>query len=289
MHIRPHLDYCDFIYHIPVTTREQKDFDSTRTLNYQMMTLGSTQYQAALAVSGTWKGTSREKIYEELGWESLDQRRMFRRLIQFYKIMTGLTPEYLRTPIPSLHGHLFGDRFTNVIKTFFCRTDRFRNSFFPNSVSLWNDLGPELRGAESLSTFKQNILKIYRPMKKSLFDIFDPDGIKWIFQLRVGLSQLRSHKKAHNFQDTPDDKCCCTLSSETTVHFLLHCPNFVEQRRELFHTLNPLLNNMRFLDDELLVRLLLYGDDIFEFRSNQSILKATIDFIRRSARLCSFQ
>ena len=49
MHIRPHLDCCDFIYHIPVTTREQKDIDSTRTLNYQMMTLESTQYQAALA------------------------------------------------------------------------------------------------------------------------------------------------------------------------------------------------------------------------------------------------
>ena len=106
MHVRPHLDYCDFIYHIPVKTRETIDFDSTRTLNYQMMSLESTQYQAALAVSGAWKGTNREKIYQELGWESLDQRRMFRRLTQFYKIMSGLTPEYLRTPIPSLHVNL---------------------------------------------------------------------------------------------------------------------------------------------------------------------------------------
>ena len=126
-------------------------------------------------------------------------------------------------------------------------------------------------------------------MKKSLFDIFDPDGIKWIFQLRVGLSQLRSHKNAHNFQDTPDDKCCCTLNSETTIHYLLHCTNFVEQRRELFRVLNPLLNNLRFLNDEHLVRLLLYGDDIFEYETNQSILKATIDFIRRTSRLCSVQ
>ena len=52
MHIRPHLDYCDFIYHIPVKSRETSDFDTSRTLNYQMNKLESTQYQAALAVSG---------------------------------------------------------------------------------------------------------------------------------------------------------------------------------------------------------------------------------------------
>ena len=87
MHVRPHLDYCDMIYHIPIKTKEMSDGDSQRNLNYLMGTLESTQYQAALAVSGAWKGTSREKIYNELGWESLDERRMFRRLVQFYKIM----------------------------------------------------------------------------------------------------------------------------------------------------------------------------------------------------------
>ena len=67
MHIRPHLDYCDIIYHIPIKSREIKDFDISRTLNYQMQALESTQYQAALAVSGAWKGSSRVKIYNELG------------------------------------------------------------------------------------------------------------------------------------------------------------------------------------------------------------------------------
>ena len=43
------------------------DGDSQRNLNYLIGTLESTQYQAALAVSGAWKGTSREKIYIELG------------------------------------------------------------------------------------------------------------------------------------------------------------------------------------------------------------------------------
>ena len=102
MHVRPHLDYCDVIYHIPVISNE---FDSSLTLNYQMNALERTQYQAALAVSGTWKGTNRD---------TLDQRRWFRRLTQFYKIMNNLTPEYLQIPVPPLRGNLFGYRLNNV-------------------------------------------------------------------------------------------------------------------------------------------------------------------------------
>ena len=99
MYVRPHLDYCDIIYHIPVISNH---FDFSQTLNYQMSLLERTQYQAASAVSGAWKGTNRYKIYEELGWESLGQRRFFRRLTQFYKIMNNLTPEYLRVLMPPL-------------------------------------------------------------------------------------------------------------------------------------------------------------------------------------------
>ena len=291
MHVRPHLDYCDFIYHMPTKTRETFDLDSTRTLNYQMMALESTQYQTALAVSGTWKGSNREKIYEELGWESLEQRRIFRRLTQFYKIMTGLTPEYLRIPIPPTHDHLFGNCHTNVLKTIFCRTERYHNSFFPNSITLWNELGPELRGAESISIFKQSLLKIYRPQGKSVFEIHDPKGINWIFQLRVGLSPLKSHKLIHNFLDTPNDKCSCTLDAETSLHFLLHCPNYLDQRRELFQTINPILlvYDMRFLDDQNLLQLLLYGHVNFQFHDNQIILKATINFIMKSSRFSGIQ
>ena len=101
--------------------------------------------------------------------------------------MTGLTPEYLRIPIPLLHGH----------------TDRYQNSFFPDSVALWNLLGPDVRGAESLSILKKNIIMTYRPAKKSLFDIYEPNRIKWIFQLRVGLSPLKSHKMNHKFLEIP--------------------------------------------------------------------------------------
>ena len=58
-----------------------------------MEKLESVQYSAALAVTGAWKGTSREKLYEELGWESLSQQGWSRRLVLFYKIVNNITPD----------------------------------------------------------------------------------------------------------------------------------------------------------------------------------------------------
>ena len=274
------------IYHIPAKIRETSDFDSSRSLHYMMNLLERTQYQAALAVSGAWKGTSRGKIYDELGWETLDHRRMFRRLVQFYKIMNGPTPEYLKTPILSLHRHLYGIRSNNVLKHIVCKTARYCNSFYPDSVSMWNDLGPELRGAESIFVFKRNLLKLYRPVKKSLYHIHD-NGIKWIFQLRVGLSPLNSHKKSHQFRDTPCDTCSCSQGApETTCHFLLHCSNFLINRKTLFDVVNPILSdkNFPFLGDNEIAHLLLYGDETLTFEENQKILIATIDFIKNTNR-----
>ena len=59
----------------------------------------SIQYQAALSLTGAWKGTNTDKIYDEVGWEPLTERRRFlRRLVQFFKIQNDLTPEYLKLP-----------------------------------------------------------------------------------------------------------------------------------------------------------------------------------------------
>ena len=71
MFVRPHLDYCDVIFHIPPF---KEHGTSNFSLNYLMKSIESTQYQAACAVTGAWKGTSLVKLYEELGWESLSDR-----------------------------------------------------------------------------------------------------------------------------------------------------------------------------------------------------------------------
>ena len=64
LYVGPHLDYGDVIYHIP---EKVCDFSQYIILPDLMEKLESVQYSAALAVSGAWRGTSREKLYTELG------------------------------------------------------------------------------------------------------------------------------------------------------------------------------------------------------------------------------
>ena len=60
-----------------------------------MKLVEQVQYKAGLIVSGCWRGINRDKLYEELGRESLSDRMWFHRLTLFYKISNGLTPSYL--------------------------------------------------------------------------------------------------------------------------------------------------------------------------------------------------
>ena len=62
------------------------------------------QYHAALAITGSWRGSNQNKLYEELGWESLADRRWARRLIQMYKIHNNLTPTYVKSNISQFRG-----------------------------------------------------------------------------------------------------------------------------------------------------------------------------------------
>ena len=55
--MRPHLDYGDIIYH---------KVDPELSLDF-IKKFEATQYSAALAVSGAWRGTSKCKLYKELG------------------------------------------------------------------------------------------------------------------------------------------------------------------------------------------------------------------------------
>ena len=57
----------------------------------------SVQYKAALAISGAIQGTSKEKLYEKFGLETLTSPRLLRRLCCMYKIINIGIPNTLPT------------------------------------------------------------------------------------------------------------------------------------------------------------------------------------------------
>ena len=72
--IRSHLDYADVVYD-----------QSYKSLFHEK--LESTQYNAALAVAGVVRESSSVKHCQELGFEYLKNRRWFKKLCQFYKML----------------------------------------------------------------------------------------------------------------------------------------------------------------------------------------------------------
>ena len=58
-------------------------------------------------------------------------------------------------------------------------------------------------------------------------------GLRYLFQLKVSLSPLRSHKWGHNFIDTPLEICRCNQGIEDTNHFLFSCPEYAIHRATL--------------------------------------------------------
>ena len=79
---RPQMDYVDIIFDQP----QNESFCEK---------IESVQYKAALAITGAIQGTSREKIYQELGLESLKLKRWYRRISCMFKIMKKEAPNYL--------------------------------------------------------------------------------------------------------------------------------------------------------------------------------------------------
>ena len=94
-----------------------------------MAKIESIQYQAALAITGTWQGTSRIKIYKELGFESLSDRRSSNRVVQLFKITNNLTPAYLRQKLP-LRIQNAPEANPNLIDEKAARTLRYKKTFF---------------------------------------------------------------------------------------------------------------------------------------------------------------
>ena len=89
--------YCDFIFHIPPFIRNSP---LEISLNCLMESIEKVRYMGALAVTGAWQGSNRSKLYEEIGWETLSDRRMYRRLLQMYKFTNDMTLNYLSNKMP---------------------------------------------------------------------------------------------------------------------------------------------------------------------------------------------
>ena len=69
--VTPHLDFEDILY--------DQTFNNSFHEKLELI-----QYNAALAITGTIRSSSGEKLYQELGFESLQQQQWYQKLCLFF-------------------------------------------------------------------------------------------------------------------------------------------------------------------------------------------------------------
>ena len=127
-------------------------------------------------------------------------------------------------------------------------------------------------------------LRFIQPTPNRTFNCHKPIGIKLITMLRLRLSHLRDHKFKHNFLDCLNPICCCGQDIETTVHYLLHCPIFSDERSNFFNNIRSIDENVLSGSDPKISDTPLFGISSFNDTKNRSTLNITIDYILLTKR-----
>ena len=104
-----------------------------------------------------------------------------------YKIINIGTSKYLTNLIPKRQ---IGCYVRNGTKPFFIyRTESFKNSFFPYTIELWYGLDPTIINCKSIEVFKSKLLAFIRPVQRSIYSMFNPQSLKFLTLLRLGMSE----------------------------------------------------------------------------------------------------
>ena len=123
-----------------------------------------------------------------------------------------------------------------------------------------------------------------RSRVNSTYRIYNLIGIRLLTCLQLDLSQLNECKFKNNFADCVNPLCSCSIKPETTLQLFLHCHNFLNTRRKLFHGMKLLDETLLQLNEESLLTVILFGSKTYNKQKNVQILSASIDYIINSNR-----
>ena len=112
------------------------------------------------------------------------------------------------------------------------------------------------------------------------------NGLRFLTQLRTGLSVLREHKFRHSFCDASYPMYLLNDGVENTEHYMLICQDFNQQRTLLLGKVSDVLSvvgiNINDLSQCALLNILLYRDSRLSCTLNRRIISATLEYTLES-------
>ena len=230
-YVRPHFDYCDAIFDGHLTAYDERRLETL-------------QNRAARLVTGTYFRTSTDKLRLELGWARLATRRKMHRLTLFWHLSRCTSvPDYIKRTLPQPRQTDIARtlRNSNTLTLPHNRTSQFQKSFIPDTTRQWNKLPPHTQSQQSSRTFKKDIAALLgTKCPPSYYTLGSKHGNIIHTQLRLGNSDLNAH--LFQIQKHPHPHCQCGYRTETTMHFMLHCPLYAPLRQALFQNISTELN-----------------------------------------------
>ena len=221
------------------------------------------------------RGTSHQKLYDESGLIPLKERRTRHKLIIFFKMVKGMAPRYLIDCLPPLVSSLNPYHRRNPLERSvpFCRTELFKQSFFPSTTCAWNNLSDVHKEANSVAQFKRFL---------SLTDISVPklyyNSNRFVeiihCKIRNEISDLNNDLFKRHLKT--DGMCACGLGLENSKHYFLDCPFHTQARTQSILTIPNFAS--------LTLKCLTHGDSNKTFVENKLVFDKVHQFIILSNR-----
>ena len=141
--IRPHLEYAAPIW-APYLTRDTSNLEHVQKFGLRMC-------------MKNWDAAYHD-LLDMTQMPTLENRRLYLKLCTLYKIIHGsfYFPSHVIVPQPSRRIHA-----VPLLHQPFAHTTSFQSSFFPSTISVWNNLPVDALTAPSTYSFKNHIAPLF--------------------------------------------------------------------------------------------------------------------------------
>ena len=93
----------------------------------------------------------------DLNWDTMAERRRKHRLILFFKMKNGISPEYLTHLISQPQAQPYALRNRADVPVITCNTQSHASSFLLRTIRQWNSLPENIRNTPTLGEFKSKL------------------------------------------------------------------------------------------------------------------------------------
>ena len=264
-------------YSLPIYGNSLKQTDLAR--------LERLQYCAAKLVTGALHFTSREKLNIELGWENIKSRIDFLGLSIFHKIHLQETRPLVRSCLTKLdYEKKHYTRSKGGYSPYPNYGAKYQKTFFPYISKMWNNLNSSTQSL-ALSDFKLKLKDIFKPFKNKHYAKGSKIGNILLTRIRVDRSDLNLHKYTIGLSDTP--ACDCHAKQESSLHFVIDCFLYSNERQTLFNLVEQFIPNFNRLNKRQKYEALVFGintDNPDYNYTNTNITIAVQNYIMKTKR-----